>query len=137
MTVYYISLYPTPGYFRHFVVQAENPVAAVHKLNYQARHMMIALKEQYPKDEYSKVRRAKDIVNATRRYQRISTCKAFGHKQPVCIVCEPPLNQCWEGHLSLGASDNMYAWNILSGLPLCAAQDSRNPDEQQKQDTSG
>ena len=126
MTVYYISLYPTPGYFRHFIVQAENPIAAVNKLNYQARHMLTALKEQYPNDEYHKIKQAMDIVRATRRYKRIGTCRSFGNKQPVCKIHELPLQQCWEGQLSLNVADNMYAWNILPDIPLSAAQDSRN-----------
>ena len=123
--IYYISLYPSPNYFRHFVVEETTPIRAIHKLNYQARQQIKALKEKYPNDEYKKITHAMDIVRATRRYKRRHRDKFASTNCFTCYIHELPLGICWEGQLEMGVL-GQYAWNVLPKIPLSAAQDSRD-----------
>jgi hypothetical protein len=117
--VYYISLYPTPNYFRHFIVEETTPLRAIHKVNYFARLQYKLLITDDPQDMYSKAKHCKDIVLATRRYKRTSKprWKAL-RPQPVCFVYELPLKLPWEGQLNIIGQDREYAWNILQPIPL-------------------
>lgn len=114
---WYISVYPTPGYFRHFIVQEETPLKALYKLNYQARKQYEAMKELIGIDDpYRKLERIKHIITGTRRFKRKHK-DTFGHKNSrYIIVHELPMQQVWEGQLKLGAMDYDYAWNILPNI---------------------
>lgn len=113
---YYVSLYPTPGYFRHFVIAAENPVKAIHAINYAAREAYKLHLKEDPKDTYRRAQRAKDIITTTRRYKRTNVRN--GSSEPKCKVAEVSFNFPMEGHLNIACIDTAYLWNILPAVPL-------------------
>lgn len=113
---YYVSLYPTPGYFRHFVISADNPVKAVHAINYAAREAYKLHLKNDPKDTYRHAQRSKDIITTTRRYRRTNV--RDGRIEPKCKVREVSFNFPMEGHLNIACMDTAYLWNILPTVPL-------------------
>lgn len=117
--LYYVSLYPTPSYMRHFIVEDTDPHRAVYQLNYFARLQYNLLIIADPKDEYRHAEQCKHIIKATRRYKRHhSPTWMWKNKRPVCVVSELLLKIPWEGHLNIVGNDRTYAWNILSPIQL-------------------
>lgn len=113
---YYVSIYPTPGYFRHFVISADSPIKAVHAINYAAREAYKLHLKNDPKDTYRNAERAKHIITATRRYNRTNV--RDGRSEAKCEVREVYFNFPMEGHLNIACMDSAYLWNILPAVPL-------------------
>jgi len=114
---YYVVLYPTANYFRHFLVFATGPHEAVHKVNYQARRALPIVLEQYPNDAYGKVERLKDIIRASRRYLRNHTERFATGKNPKwCKVNEIPTSIVHEGQIHFGVHTESLLLNLLPDL---------------------
>jgi len=119
--LYYISLHPTPGYFRHFLIAADSPLDAIHKLNYQMRLGRQAEQKENPNNTHHKITRFTDVINTLRRYKRVNKRKWHDGTvvfQPKCDVREYDFKVACEGHLNMVFNEHSYLWNILPALPI-------------------
>lgn len=124
MKLFYVVLYPSPGYWRHFTVMAKDARDAVNKINHQARGMYAAIKEKARTKpdgyEASNMERTKHIINATRRYRRKHRSTWAHRESRFCEVYELPPTLAYEGHLEVGGATDrtMCVWNILPKVSL-------------------
>lgn len=126
MDLYYIVLYPSPNYFRHFTVFAESVKDAIAKINYQARMAYMQERQKNPEDNYGNLSQIKYIIDTTRRYKRKYKPRfGTGSNPRACKAYKLPLSMVYEGHMNVIGRNNLVM-NILPEIPLSEAQDLRN-----------
>lgn len=117
MSLYYIVLYPLSHYWRHFTIFANNPKEAINKINKFHRDLYKSILAKYPKDNYGKAERAKQIVRCCRRIKRKNkvTWPELKYDKKYKIMDITQTSVPYEGHLNIG--EEMVV-NLLPAIDL-------------------